>query len=704
MSSSITQSSDSAIATGRFKPLVSLLNHKWLIFLIVTAIISIGIPIAIEKGKPSYMVRAMILISAQSASNLDERSTDLRGQEYLLYSAQQEHMLMREDVLQEALQLPIIRSLWVKSGEEDKKALKRLKEAMDTSSSKRNPLITVTLENENPEGLDVILNAIVDIYLRKSQSENLYDSDGRITTLKNRRDQLSNLIPQWNEQRTKIAQELGVTTFKEGVLNPYDKILIDSTSSQVASRQRRVEAEAALSALYKRDDKGNTVLDSLAQQIVAEDSVLKNFKSKIMQRQADLTTETLNMTPDHPGRQRAEQEINKLKHDLVQATNTALAETRQQLIDKHKATIQQASSIEKALANEVSLQQKQATYYASRYNEALLISRDLERAYEQLRQISNRIDFLTIESHSPGFARLDTPATPTTVAMGTGSRKLALLVIVIALGLGITTPMLIDIIDRRIRTPNEVQKILGFAPLAWIFERKNEITQQFTLDQLRRLAFTFYREKNQHKNRCFALTPVKPGSGTTTLVLELAHHLNLLGLRALAVELNAFNPDNRYNGHAQGGLHSVLSYPTVSLNMLNALIIPASDSMPDRLPVGPVAQRHLMATAGQLNAILTQLKSQYDLILLDSPPILLSADAELLGDIADCILLIIEAEHVEPSELKRAAHLLERLNPPSVGAIINRVKVYKGDGYFSDLLKEYATGKKVQRSWLSRLF
>lgn len=705
MSSSISsaQPNDAAIATGRFKPLVSLFNHKWLAFFIIVAVMSAGIPIVWEKGTPTYIVYSVILISAQSASNLDEKSSDLRGQEYLLYSAQQEHMLTREDVLQEALQIPNVRALWVRPDEDDKKALKRLKAAIDTSSSRRNPLITVSLEDEKAEGLEVVLNAIVDIYLRKSQAENLYDSDGRIVTLKTRRDQLSRLIPEWNEQRTKIAQELGVTTFKEGVLNPYDKILIDSTSSQVASRQHRVEAEAYLSALYKRNDKGATVLDSLAQQIVSEDSVLKSFKTKIMQRRADLTTETLNMTHEHPGRQQADQEIAKLERDLEQTTNETLAEVRKQLIAKYKANIQQAASVEQALMNEVNIQQKQATYYASRYNEALLISRDLERAYDQLRQLNNRIDFLSIESHSPGFARLDTLATPTTQAQGTGRKKLVLLLIVMALGLGIATPLLLDIIDRRVRTPNEVQKILGFSPLAWILERKDEVTRQFTLDQLRRLAFTLHRERSQHQNRCFALTPVKPGCGTTTLVLELAHHLNLLGLRTLAVELNAFNPDSRYCDHTQGGLHSLLNYPTISSNMLNSLIIPATETLPDRLPVGSAAQRHLMATSGQLNLILTQLKNQYDLILLDSPPILLSADAELLGDIADCILLIIEAEQVEPSELKRAAHLLERLNPPSVGAIINRIKVYKGDGYLSSLLKEYSTGKKVRRNWFTRL-
>jgi len=56
-----------------------------------------------------------------------------------------------------------------------------------------------------------------------------------------------------------------------------------------------------------------------------------------------------------------------------------------------------------------------------------------------------------------------------------------------------------------------------------------------------------------------------------------------------------------------------------------------------------------------------------------------------------------------PGELKRAAHLLERLDPPVVGAILNRVKVFRGGGYFTELLKEYETRAKLRPGLIQRL-
>ena len=142
---------------------------------------------------------------------------------------------------------------------------------------------------------------------------------------------------------------------------------------------------------------------------------------------------------------------------------------------------------------------------------------------------------------------------------------------------------------------------------------------------------------------------------------------------------------------ASAGLTSLLNQEYLDPLML---VKPATEYLPNRLPVGETTEPYLV-THGKLRSLLKHFSTEYDLILLDTPPILLSADAELLGEVAGGILLIVEAEQVSPGELRRAAQLLERLNPPVVGSILNRVKIYRGGGYFSQLVKEYE--KREQR-------
>lgn len=688
------------ISTGRFKPLVSLKKHRWLALFIIVAVTAIGLPIAFILGKTVYTTTAVVMVSPRFVQNLDtEKGMDLSRDQYQLYVKQQEHMITRLDILQEALQRPEIKSNWLRPDETEAAGLDRLSRAISETNDRGTPFINISLTSTKDEGLDTILNGIIQVYLKRSQEESLYSSDERIDMLQQRRDELLELIAQRQKQRSQIAEELGVTTFKEDNLNPYDNILIESTQAQIQARRLRVQAETRFHTLTEGKT-GETVLDAQIREMVANDAALKDFKAKQIEQRTNLMTQLIGLTPQHPTRQRAEQEIAKIDRDIQQATDKLVAEIRGRLLAQNQSEVYKTQRLEGALSEETKIQRNQTNHYSTLYNHALVLNKEIERAYKQLDKIDDRVDFLTIESSAPGFVRLDTPAGPPDSA---GKRKkLLLLFLVAALGMGVSVPVMIDLLDRRLQTTGEVHKVLGFAPMAWILERKDRATEQLALDHLRRLALALKREYQNHQTSYFVLTSIKAGGGATTLTLELAHSLSDLGVRTLAMELNAFKPDSRFSTEwSSHGVSTLLNPNTPRSLAPETLVLPATEELPARLPVGETPSRHL-TTHGKLQFLLEQLHTRYDMIIIDTPPILLSADAELLGEIAGGVLMVIEAGHITPGELKRAASLLERLNPPVVGAILNRVKVYEGGGYFAELLKEYSTGTKLKSGWLKR--
>jgi Mrp family chromosome partitioning ATPase len=164
------------------------------------------------------------------------------------------------------------------------------------------------------------------------------------------------------------------------------------------------------------------------------------------------------------------------------------------------------------------------------------------------------------------------------------------------------------------------------------------------------------------------------------------------------VELNAFKPDHRYHGTTEQGLGIV--DVLVGKATLADVIVPGNTLFPDRIPVGDTQGSRHLSTGKNFLTILDELHKHYDILLLDTPPILLSADAELLTGIADAAFLVIGAEAVSTGEVRRAARLLERLAPSVVGFIVNRVQVFGAGGYFADLLKEYETGEKLEPTGL----
>ncbi|MEN9460968.1 MAG: hypothetical protein RIS84_988 [Pseudomonadota bacterium] len=697
------QQEEEKIATGRFKPWISLRRHKWLILGIIIVINAIGLPIAWNMGVSYYISRAVLFVAPRFAANLTpEKELDLRGEEYVMYILQQVRLLTNSEVLHEILQNPEIRPLWMKGGMNESDVAEGLRKLITVESSRRSPFIIVTLRANFARGLDKTVNALLEVYLRKSQEANIYNSKLRISNLQQRQAELMHNIPTWHARRTKISEELGVTTFQDTNLNPYDDILVSNTVAYNNARRARVEAEAKLNALEKTDKKNPKAVSPLDAQVneqVANDSVLKSFKTKLTERRVDLMTQLLGLTAEHPTFQRTEREIAKIDSDIQKATEILAQEIRGRILEQRRAEFVQAQKVEQALSGEVQYQREQASHYTTLYNEALALNREIDRAYKQLDAINERISYLNIEANAPGFVRVDSSAKEPRYPEKGGRKKPLLIVVVLSLGVALIIPILLDLLDGRIQTVGEVHKLMGFAPLAWFADRKDAKNQELIRDQLQRLAFALQREYLSHKTQCYMLTSIKPQGGATSLCLDLSLALNQLGIRAVAVEANAFQPNVCYGETAQG-LVQLFSSTRLPEQLLES-ILPATENLPPRLALGTSSQRYLI-TQGRFPEVVDALKNSFDMVFLDCPPILLSADTELVGSLVDGILVVIGARQLRAGELKRAMRLLERVKPNLVATVLNRVEIYQGGGYLAELRQEYATGRNLLRGRIAR--
>jgi Mrp family chromosome partitioning ATPase len=72
---------------------------------------------------------------------------------------------------------------------------------------------------------------------------------------------------------------------------------------------------------------------------------------------------------------------------------------------------------------------------------------------------------------------------------------------------------------------------------------------------------------------------------------------------------------------------------------------------------------------------LDELEQAYDVVLIDAPPLGLSADTEFLATIGDITLLVVEGGEATRRELIRGANLLGRIGAPSVGVIMSQVRM-----------------------------
>lgn len=130
---------------------------------------------------------------------------------------QQARTVNRYDIVLEALERmdERVADLWRKPDESARQAAERLQQQLQVRDVRDTYLITVSLESENPNGLDEIVNSVVKVYLEKAKREEIYAGEDRIEFLSARRKAHVLRIQALTERRGELAQSLGVTTFVE---------------------------------------------------------------------------------------------------------------------------------------------------------------------------------------------------------------------------------------------------------------------------------------------------------------------------------------------------------------------------------------------------------------------------------------------------------------------------------------------------------
>jgi Mrp family chromosome partitioning ATPase len=179
----------------------------------------------------------------------------------------------------------------------------------------------------------------------------------------------------------------------------------------------------------------------------------------------------------------------------------------------------------------------------------------------------------------------------------------------------------------------------------------------------------------------------------TTSILDTARVLVQLGARVLVVEANTFEPFTGFDAAAPG-----LSDYLAGSTELTGLPRPFAwrDTTLDVVGIGSEGQGGLRRL-DRLHDALTEWSTTYDYVLVDLPPVLLSADAEMLIDALGQVFLVLEAEAVTRGEITRAKRLLQKIDPEAVGLFVNKVPVFRGAGYMEGLIAETLTRTRFER-------
>lgn len=195
-----------------------------------------------------------------------------------------------------------------------------------------------------------------------------------------------------------------------------------------------------------------------------------------------------------------------------------------------------------------------------------------------------------------------------------------------------------------------------------------------------------------HQPAIVGVTSARPGEGKSTVVATLATSLALTGKRVLIIDLDLHRPSQHEYWQVIG--RPLVPLPgaqeTAQTTVVQAVQEPYFASAVDVgegvhfLPAGE-AGRRTAAILGSpaLAERLVQWSQAYDVVLLDTPPVLSMADAFVVGKHTDGLILVVESGATAMPELQRVLRDFQTTNTTLLGVIVNKVRRSQQGYYYS---------------------
>jgi capsular exopolysaccharide synthesis family protein len=195
------------------------------------------------------------------------------------------------------------------------------------------------------------------------------------------------------------------------------------------------------------------------------------------------------------------------------------------------------------------------------------------------------------------------------------------------------------------------------------------------------------------RQRVLVVTSAGPGEGKTTTVTNLAVALAKMNRKVLLIDGDLRNPriHEIFGVDNSMGVTDLLDQVPSDHTAIDPLI--QSTAFPNLyvLPSGPTAKIDSTDVLFSMSmpSLIARCRAQFDMVLIDTPPVMLLPDARLLGRMADAAVLIARAGHTTRGSIKATFQRLVQDHIPVLGIVLNDWNA-KASPYYSSYYGSYS--------------
>jgi polysaccharide biosynthesis transport protein len=598
---------------------------------------------------------------------------------------------------------------------------KVLRDNLSLSAMRGTNILSITYRSKDPQAAAAVVDAVLSAYL--AYMNELYASTaGEVADLLGR--ELKELDEDYikkSQEKHRIrseAQELALKDGEKGV-NVVVARAIELNNAWMEAQQQRVKAQSQLTALQYAVQRG----EDLQQYAIA---MLESVGNEYVKSALGISTQDAYMTSQSMQQLLKEKAaLNSMRQ--VYGPNHRSVREKEERIRVTEQYLNNRSDIQIATAERASNERLAPMLFRIAQQEleqAAILEQNLRASYDAERMRALELDesasaLQTVEDDlahllflkqalveqlaesdlSQGNEMLKTriinkPEVPKAPANPRLAKTFAIaLFLGVAVGLGVI--YILDLLDDRFRSPEEMQMQLGVPILAMV--RKLEPLDQVgpggihvnveptgvEAESFRTLR-TALAFAAGGANR-LVVTSTEPGDGKTTISVNLGTTIAQSGKRTLLIDADMRRPGLTplVNLRGQRGLSTILRDSAPIIDSIGQNLVKGFLQNLDVIPSGPrpVNPMELLAS-DRFSDLLAWAETVYDQIVVDSPPVLAVSDSAIIGRLVDGVVLTVRPEKNRRRLVVRAVESFPPLGVNILGLVINNVDADKNqDGY-----------------------
>ncbi len=655
----------------------------WKILLFVACSVAAAVVIS-SRLVPVYESTATVDIDRQMPSAIiGQEATRTISNDSDQFLATQAKLVQSDSVLRPvALQYNLFDTEPAARASDSKDAPVLLKQ-LKVSRPPNTYLLLISYRSAHPKLAADVANGIARSYLEHTYNIR-YRSSASLSAFMER---------QLEELKAKMERSGGALAQFErelNVIDPQEKTsIISARLLQLNSEYTNAQADRVRKEAGYRSIAAGTLE---AAQVSTQGDALKRLSERLDEANQKLAEVREHYGPNHPEFRKAAAQIAELQKQVIDGKRNI----GQRVEVEYREALNREVMLEKAVADT----KKEFDRLNSRSFEYQTLKREAEADKSLYEELVRKIKEATINSGFQNSAiRIADLARQAAKPVFPNMPLNVILAFLLSGMVAVAAAVLSDILNNTVRDPEQVSRswateVIGTLPavkqwqgsvLGAGTDSKALVPQQQVgvnsfQEAIRTLRNSILLTDFDRRIRSLMVTSSGPSEGKSTTAAHLAMAHAQQGRRTLLIDGDMRRPSihRRFDIASTPGLSNVL---TSDLAWRSVLV--KQDGVPlDVLPAGTPMRRAVDMVGPELTALLEDACAEYDLVILDSPPLLGFPEPLQMAAAVDGVIAVALAGRTNRKALGSTLSTLKRLRVNLVGVVLNEVHAHSSDNYY----------------------